>query len=367
MSLEMVEIHSPEAWRETLSLIGKDHLLQSWQWGQFKSKYGWGTLHLAWKDAGGQPRAAAQLLFRTQVPGLTMGYCPRGPLLDWEQENLVRQVLHDLARAGREEKAFFLKIDPALIPPDSDQTPFESIASTASTDVLAELARLGWRQSREQVQFKNTLIIDLRPSEEALLAAMKQKTRYNIRLATRKGVEVRQGSLVNLDLLYRMFAETSLRDGFAIRSPDYYRQAWGAFIDSGGAVPLIASVGEEPVAAIIVFHYGDTAYYLYGMSLELHRDKMPTYLLQWEAMRWAKEAGCRIYDMWGAPDRIEDSDPMYGVYKFKEGFGGCLVETPGAFDLPLRPWIYRIYTTGMPFVLSIMRWVGRASTRQSLD
>jgi peptidoglycan pentaglycine glycine transferase (the first glycine) len=94
---------------------------------------------------------------------------------------------------------------------------------------------------------------------------------------------------------------------------------------------------------------------------------MPTYLLQWEGMRWAKQVGCTSYDMWGAPDRLDPSDRMYGVYKFKDGFGASLVETPGAFDLPLKPWIYRLYTSGMPLVLSIMRRAGRASTRQSLD
>lgn len=363
----MIEIHTPEAWRETLGQIGEDHLLQSWEWGQFKSHYGWRTLNLAWKDADGEPSAAAQVLFRTHRPGLTIGYCPRGPLLDWSEPDLVSEVLRDLARAGRERGAIFFKIDPALILPGSgaERTPHE--AAIPSTNALAMFESLGWQESHEQVQFKNTLVVDLQPDEDALLKNMKQKTRYNIRLAMRKGVGVRVGTTDDLDLLYRMFAETALRDNFTIRSPDYYRLAWGSFIESGDAVPLIAFVDEQPVAAIIVYRYGSTAYYLYGMSLDLHREKMPTYLLQWEAMLWAKEAGCTTYDMWGAPDRMEPSDRMYGVYKFKQGFGGRLVETPGAFDLALRPLVYRIYTTGMPLILSIMRRLGRAYTRQSLD
>jgi lipid II:glycine glycyltransferase (peptidoglycan interpeptide bridge formation enzyme) len=363
----MRQIEAQTAWSDTLGQLGKDHLLQSWRWGDFKSRYGWKPIRLAWFESTDEPVAAAQMLYRTLMPGLTMGYCPKGPMLNWEEPEIVLRVLKDLSQTARAQGAFYLKMDPLLDLPASQDTASPPPALSAYSEVLSLLDRAGWRKSNEQVQFKNTVVIDLRPDEEELLAAMKQKTRYNVRLAARKGVEVRQGSNADLELLYQMFAVTSLRDGFVIRSPEYYHQAWGAFIEEGDALPLIASVGGEPVAAIIVFRYAQTAYYLYGMSIENHREKMPTYLLQWEAMRWAKSAGCTTYDMWGAPDVIDPSDPMYGVYKFKEGFGGWLLETPGAFDLPLNRVLYRVYTAGMPVVLSLMRKVGRASTRQSLE
>jgi lipid II:glycine glycyltransferase (peptidoglycan interpeptide bridge formation enzyme) len=195
---------------------------------------------------------------------------------------------------------------------------------------------------------------------------MKQKTRYNIRLAARKGVAVRVGTVADLDLLYRMYAETSVRDGFVIRLPRYYSDAWGAFIAAGLAQPFIASVGAEPVAALIVFRYGGTATYMYGMSTEAHREKMPNHLLQWEAITWARRQGCAVYDFWGAPDEFDPADPLWGVWKFKEGFGGSLVRTLGAWDYVASPFGYRLYTGLLPRLLGLMRRLGRRQTANSL-
>src|SRR5690606_17626789 len=133
---------------------------------------------------------------------------------------------------------------------------------------------------------------------------MKQKTRYNLRLAERKGVQVRLGSVDDVDLLYSMYAQTSIRDHFVIREAGYYRSLWSSFIQAGMAEPLIAEVEGVPAAALILFRFGHKAWYLYGMSLDLHREKMPNYLLQWEAVRRSKAAGCTVYDLWGAPDEF---------------------------------------------------------------
>jgi lipid II:glycine glycyltransferase (peptidoglycan interpeptide bridge formation enzyme) len=211
------------------------------------------------------------------------------------------------------------------------------------------------------------MVIALEDDEEALLMDMKSKTRYNVRLAGRRGVVVRQGTLDDLHLLYEMYAETSVRDGFVIRHEGYYEDAWGTFVDAGLAQPFIAEVEGQPVAALIAYRFGHTAYYLYGMSASEHREKMPNYLLQWEAMRWAKAQGCKRYDLWGAPDRVNPDDPMYGVYRFKDGFGAEFVRTVGAWDLPLRPFLYALYTRVMPLALGVMRVIGRTRTRQSID
>ena len=120
------------------------------------------------------------------------------------------------------------------------------------------------------------------------------------------------------------------------------------------------------MAAIIVFRFGPTAYYMFGMSTASHREKMPYHLLQWEAIRWAKGSGCTVYDFWGAPDRIDPADPMYGVYRFKEGFGARFIETQGAWDRPVRRSLYRAYSTLMPLALSFMRSRGMTQTRSRL-
>ena len=367
MNIRLEQIENAERWNAALYRLRSPHLLQSWEWGAFKAGYSWEPVRLLWSDRAGHPAAAAQVLFRSKGPGLTMGYCPRGPLLDWTDAVLREMVLTDLYGTARERGAFFLKLDPAIISSTAGETNGIMARQPGLREILTSMERAGYRPSDEQVQFKNTLVLDLAPDEEKLLANMKQKTRYNIRLAGRKGVSIRRGSDADLDLLYRMFAETSLRDGFVIRDPAYYQRAWGDFIQRERALPFIAEVEGEPVAAIIVFRFGEVAYYLYGMSRELHREKMPNYLLQWEAIRWAKEAGCRWYDLWGAPDELDESDPMYGVYRFKEGLGAVLVETPGAWDLPLRPARYMLYTRLMPVALSVLRFLGRRRTQQTLQ
>jgi peptidoglycan pentaglycine glycine transferase (the first glycine) len=141
---------------------------------------------------------------------------------------------------------------------------------------------------------------------------------------------------------------------------------WQTFFDGGMLIPLIAEVDGQPVAGLMLFMYGPTAYYLYGMSTEAHRNLMPTYLLQWEAMRAAQEKGCTRYDLWGAPDVFDENDGMWGVYRFKQGLGGEVVRTIGAWDLPLRPFLFALYTQVWPRIMNLLRLRGRRQTQQSL-
>ncbi|MBF8281663.1 MAG: FemAB family protein [Anaerolineales bacterium] len=356
-------------WNTLISALPFTHILQSWEWGEFKRRYGWSARRCVWTDASGQPAAAAQVLRRRIGPptsnlrlSASILYVPKGPLLDWGDHSLRARVLDDLQSLARRERAVFIKIDPDVSPPPS---PPPSFATGGA--ITTDLQRRGWVFSRDQIQFRNTVTLDLRRGETELLAGMKQKTRYNVRLAEKKGVRIRPGALADLDLLYRLYAETSVRDGFVIRSADYYRDAWGSFIEGGLAQPFIAEVEGEPVGALILFKFARTAWYMYGMSREAHREKMPNHLLQWEAMRWAKAAGCETYDFWGAPDEFTEADPMWGVWKFKEGFGGQVVRHIGAWDYAPSPLLYRLYTAILPRVLDVMRWRGRRKTQASLD
>ena len=175
-----------------------------------------------------------------------------------------------------------------------------------------------------------------------------------------------------------MYAETSVRDGFVIRDEGYYKTVWELFMlgeqskienrksEIPHAEPLIAEVDGEPVAAIFVFYFAGRAYYVYGMSRNAHREKMPTYLLQWEAMKRAKAKGCTAYDLWGAPEVFNESDSMWGVYRFKEGLGGQVVRTLGAYDFAPSPLWYKMYSEVIPRVLDVMRSRGKAKTKQNL-
>ena len=340
-------VHNATEWDSALAHLPHPHLLQCWAWGEFKSKYGWSARRIVWKK-NDQSIAAAQILKRSVGP-LSILYVPRGPILDWNDHDLVQHVLSDLQSIAQKDRAIFIKIDPEL----NDQS----------------LIPNHWFLSTSQVQFKNTIWLDLTPSEDEIIASFKQKTRYNIRLAERKGVTVQtpKADDVPFDILYKMYAETSVRDGFVIRHENYYREAWGSFIRLGQAQPFIASVGGDPVAAIIVFRFTDRALYLYGMSRNLHREKMPNHLLQWRAMQWAKAQGCNIYDFWGAPDVLDESDRLYGVWKFKEGFSDHLVRSLGAIDYAPSPALYNLYTTILPKVLNVMRRRGLKQTSEVAD
>ncbi|MHC1784724.1 MAG: lipid II:glycine glycyltransferase FemX [Anaerolineaceae bacterium] len=368
----MIEINpSAVEWDAILAGLPDPHLLQTREWGEVKQKYGWTPKTVVWKDARGGINASALILEkRVNIGGFSAGfsilYVPRGPLLDWSNQTLRKEVLTDLKNLATARRAIFIKIDPEILSGAGIPGTEKATDSTVGRMVIEELAGSGWVFSQDQIQFRNTAVLDLAGTEEDWLERMHQKTRYNLRLAQKKGVTVREGGAADLTLLYRMYAETSLRDGFVIRDPQYYQTLWRHFTDKGMAVPLIAEVEGQPVAGLILFHFGKKAWYLYGMSRDLHREKMPNYLLQWEAMKTARGIGCTVYDMWGAPDTFDEKDAMFGVFRFKVGLGAKVVRSAGAWDYASRPLLYRLYTDILPRILDVMRRRGKQATRQQV-
>jgi len=357
-------------WNQHLLQFPDAHILQTLQWAEVKKQNGWEPLFF-WEGNDWRAPDGLALVLRRQISLLgfkfSVLYAPKGPVLDWNKQNSANQMLDALQELCRQEKAIFLKIDPDVllgtgIPGTDDEVPSEQGLS-----LQEELKRRGWQYSQDQIQFRNSVMIDLQKSEDELLSAMKQKTRYNIRLAARKGVTVRQGELSELPMLYKMYAETAVRDHFVIRHEAYYLKTWGEFITAGMAKILIAEVESQPVAAIILFHFNGTARYMFGMSTESSRELMPNYLLQWEAMRLARQLGCHTYDMWGAPEVFDDTDSMWGVFRFKEGFNGITTRTLGAWDFTTRPWLYRRYTETLPKLLNLLRRRGLKANKRSVN
>ena len=373
------------------------HFLQTYEWGEVKAKYGWSPLYAVWDVDGNwkvesdasrlstfhSPIAAALILKRQVLRNgfaarLSILYAPKGPLLDWTNESLRHRVLNDLQSLAKKQGAIFFKMDPDVVLGTGTPSSENDFAEKNGQAVLSELKHRGWRYSSDQIQFKNTILIDLTASQDELLGRMKQKTRYNIRLAQKKDVILRVGTQADFGMLYKMYAETSVRDGFVIRDEGYYKTVWQTFMANGqspitndqfplpSAEPLIVEIDHEPVAALFVFYFAGRAYYVYGMSRNAHREKMPTYLLQWEAIKRAKARGCTVYDLWGAPDLFDESDSMWGVYRFKEGLGGKVVRTLGAWDFaPNLVW-YKLYSELIPRLLDVMRSRGKAKIKQSL-
>ncbi len=341
-------------------MFPRPHFLQTWEWGEIKEKYGWEKEFKVWRDEQDTIIAAAMILKRTArfIKGLIsfrVLYIPRGPLFMKEDDATRKLVLDDLQQYAREQRAVFLKIDPEIITYTGIPGDVDEVIHQEGIALQAELKKRKWVFSSDQIQFRNTVVIDLEPGEDDLLAAMKQKTRYNIRLAERKGVSVRQAQPADFSLLYDMYLETSLRDGFIIRERQYYLDIWELFTAHAMAQAFIAEVDGEVVAGLFLFFVGKQAWYFYGMSTDRHKEKMPNYLLQWEAMRFAKNRGVITYDLWGAPDEFEPSDRLWGVFRFKQGLGGTVQRTTGAWDYSSRKILYFLYLQVLPKVLDFTR------------
>jgi peptidoglycan pentaglycine glycine transferase (the first glycine) len=349
-------VESSDRWRGVLAELPDPHVLQSWEWGSLKAQTGWQAQRFVLPGPDRKPEAAFQYLWRQPVPRLPLrvGYVPKGPVLEWSDEVAVARALAAVEATARRTGSLFVKIDP-----DVDET------SLSGRRVVALLRARGWRFSPEQIQFKNTGITRLELPEEGLLESFKSKWRYNVRLAERRGLAVRQGGEADLAAFYALYAETGQRDGFTIRPFAYYADIWRTFLaaqedadnPAGGAL-LLAEHPEDgaPVAGIFLLRYGSRAWYFYGASGESRRRDMPNYLLQWEGMRWAQSQGCTVYDWWGAPTAPDDpEDGLQGVWRFKEGFGAELRQQIGAWDWSPTPLLWRLYQRAMPLLLDVMR------------
>lgn len=194
----------------------------------------------------------------------------------------------------------------------------------------------------------NTILIDLRRNEDEILGQMKPKTRYNIKLSQRKGVEVLSAGIEGLDVWYKLYCDTANRNGLYINSLDYFKTVFTSRLENDAKDDvqvklLIARADGEPLAAMFLVLSSHRATYLYGASSSVNRNLMPTYALQWRAIQIAKANACTEYDLFGIAPRPEPSHPMYGLYKFKQGFGGQVYHQLGCWDYPLEEDKYAVF------------------------
>ena len=345
-------------WKEFLAAHPETHLLQTGEWGELKSAFGWEAARVIVGDCG------AQILFRKLPLGFTLGYMPKGPVFSDQCSVISEQFWAEVDEVCRARRAIFLKVEPddwecddsrRRIAKSGDFAPQVKIEPVEwecddSRRRIAKSGDFALRASPHNIQPRRTIIVDLRGSGEEILARMKQKCRYNIRLAEKKGVAVRTWD--DVAAFHRMVLATGERDVFGVHSLEYYRRAYDLFHEAGMCEMLVAEYEGRPLAALMVFARGKRAWYFYGASTDESRNLMPTYLLQWEAMRWAKARGCEEYDLWGVPDEDEATleanfetrrDGLWGVYRFKRGFGGELRRAAGALDRVYNLPLYRLY------------------------
>ncbi len=317
-------------WKEFLNKHPHAHILQDADWGELKKEYGWAVERIVVGEVG------AQILFKPLPLGFTVAYIPRGPVAPQGEATLPwGQFMPAVDELARQKGSIFLKVEPdqwEVTPPlDSSPPP-------------------GFQSSPQTIQPARTIILDLTSSEDEILGRMKSKTRYNIRLAGRKGVEVQQSASVKE--FYKLLSGTSDRAEFGIHTLAYYQRAFELFEPSGKCKIFTAAYHGQPLASVFVFIRGTRAWYFYGASSGEHRNRMPTYLVQWEAARWAKKQGCTSYDLWGVPDEnletleeqfMKRHDGLWSVYRFKRGFGGQLKRARGPYDKIYKPALYAAY------------------------
>ena len=327
LQTKIMPLVSLSDWNQFLVQHPNTHLLQSGEWGELKSAFGWKPVRIVSGNVG------VQILFRKLPLGFTIGYIPKA--------NVKESLWQEIDSVCKKNRAIFLKLEPDLWTNQKQETPALS---------QAEEMNLELRTSPHNIQPPHTIIVDLRQDEAEILARMKQKTRYNIRLAEKKGVTVRAWD--DLEAFHKMMLVTGGRDGFGVHSLEYYKRAYELLYPKQMCEILVAEYEGKPLAALFVARHGIHSYYLYGASTDEERNRMPTYLLQWEAMKWAKARGCEEYDLWGVPDEDEANleanfetrhDGLWGVYRFKRGLGGEPKRPVQAMDRVYNPLMYWVY------------------------
>jgi lipid II:glycine glycyltransferase (peptidoglycan interpeptide bridge formation enzyme) len=303
-----------QAWDQLVLQQPEGNLLQSWHWGELQSRFGWTIERLLVQD--GRHGLCSLQRTATVFPGGAVYYVPRGPAVI---ESARIPMLDELERRARAGGGIALRVEPNDRVGDEWPAFFEGRGFVLGKPV--------------QPQATQRLNIDLEP--DTLKAAFKPKTRYNLNLAERKGVQV-AGSR-DATTFAKLAGETAKRQGIHLPGAVFYQAALDLFGPRDDVRLYLATHEGDVLAGIMVFRFGKTAYYLYGGSTDLKRELMPNYLLHWQAMLDFRAMGCDTYDWWGIPEEPAPDHPWFGLYRFKTGFGGETVRYIGLYEHVLRP------------------------------
>ena len=318
----------------------RSHILQSAQWGKVKSA--WTNEFVIVRDACGKIEGTMSILIR-KIPMFpcTFMYAPRGPVCDLHNKEVLKKITDGAKEIAKQYNAMTLKIDTDT---PADDLEYASIMKELGYKLKNDYYNL------EGVQARFLMRVDLEnKTEEELLAGFHHKTRYNIRVAQKKGVQIKIGTREDIPTFFNLMKTTGERDGFVIRDIDYFYRMYDALGEYCRIFLAYAGEDEnnlECVSGTMAGLYGNKCLYLYGASGNKYRNYMPNYLIQWEMIRWSLENGCTVYDLRGVPGIIEDeNNPIYGLYKFKKGFAGQATEMIGEFDLAIKPlwhWLFKV-------------------------
>ncbi len=331
------------------------HPLQSFDWGEFRRLTGNPVIRKGVFEKNKLVQSIQVTLHQVPKFNWQIGYFPKGQLPDEAQMKALQQI-------GRENNLVMIKLEPNVFRVASAEAPVNQGWNTIDSFLRRHGCRPG-RRLFTQYSFQ----LDLHLSETDLLAKMHPKTRYNLRLAQKKGVKVTvDDSPASFAwFLKLLFEETVVRQGFFAHTPEYFKKLWQVLNPAGITHLLRAYIGDQTLAVFMVFGFNQTLYYPYGASTRQSKEVMAPSLLMWETIRYAKKSGCKVFDMWGALSPNPDpADPWYGFHRFKAGYGGQLVEFLGTYDLVFnspRYLLYRQLDNFRPLVLKIKanlrRWL----------
>ncbi len=308
------------------------HIIQSWEWGEFRKKTGVDVLRLGEFHGNTLKRAYSLTFHKVPYVGRYIGYFPKGPMP-------TRLMVDNLLSFGKEKKAAFIKIEPDV---------------EAGKGQESKVEGLGLTRAKKTLFTKYNFVLDLSKSEEELLALMHSKTRYNINVAKKRGVEVYDSTEDrDFETYLKLYFETTKRQGYYGHTPSYHKLVWKTLKEAKMARVMIAKYNGKPLVAWMLLNFGDTIYYPYGGSSIEHRDVMASNLVAWEAIRLGKKLKLKEFDMWGAlGPEPNQKDPWYGFHRFKAGYGAKHEEYIGTYDLVLEANLYKVLN-----VAEKIRWV----------
>lgn len=341
---EIIEPSNHEEFESFVEHHPKGHMLQTFAWSRQKPFWTWRGIIV--RGADGSIAGAMSMLIR-KIPGTpySLMYAARGPVCDINDKEVIAELLEGCKELAKQFRSYVLKLDPDVT---FDETTF-----------MDHMKSLGFLLAPKAPNFEN-----IQPqyvmrlpiagmSEEEVMAMFKPKTRYNIRVALKKGVEVKICGKEAVDDFHKIMVETGARDEFMIRPAQYFAD----MLDNlGEHVRLYMAYSDGvAIAGTIAVHYGDKVWYLYGASSNSHRNLMPNYLLQWEMIRWAIENHCTLYDFRGISGDLSEDNHLYGLYRFKSGFNATFTEFVGEYRYVFRPTAYKIIENGMPAAKKILK------------
>ncbi|MBX7153279.1 peptidoglycan bridge formation glycyltransferase FemA/FemB family protein [bacterium] len=353
MNFQLITQTQRDAWNAFIGKAPHGSVLQSFEWGEVKSGT-WKSVYACATDDNGHWLAAALILKRVLPMGLSIFYIPRGPIFKRYDLQLIQFFFDSIRQLAKQEKVIVIKCDPEI--PET------------SGDWINAFKNSGFSYNQENVQPRGTIILDIKPEPDELLKSFHHKTRYNIKLAEKKGVVVKEeNSIQGIDIFYDLFKVTSERDQFMILHRSYFHHLWKTLSRHDMATVFVAYFDHKPLGAIFQTVFGSRMTYLYGASSNEHRNLMPNHLIHWQAILWSKQRGATSYDFWGIPSHPAEGHPLWGVYRFKKGF--CETETKwiGTYECILNPVKYKLFTAIVQKAKTSIRFLKTGKIKSSLE